>query len=427
MNIIKGLKTEVSLTGLSDQIVKSEVLKKRAFWLIALLLIFVFFCLYNFPYIYGKKTDDSSFYIAARGISSGINIYDQKEFYQLGDEIFGKSVEFWPYLYSPVLAELLVPIAAKSYETFTVVWFILNLIVSFACPVLTFYVLKKKENVNYLLSGFLLCFCLMSIMFRYTLNLGQVNFFVYLMIILSILFYKSNRAFLSSFSLAFAALIKSFPLIYLLYFLLIKDFRYIKHFIFSNIAIIVPSALLFGPKIWIKYLQSILNNLRAQPKTPFYLHYVGHQSNCSVHSMLIQFYSSIGLPVSDVSFIYPIIAVSIFILTLLVLIKAPKNILFSFSLLSVTYLMISPICWRHHYVLIILPLFYVLSLGTIHKPLPSVIAIIASAIIFYYPIWTGFPFNQLILLSTIVLYMLLLLMPGKGQGLIQNKRIQTAI
>jgi len=240
-------------------------------------------------------------------------------------------------------------------------------------------------------------------------------------------FYKNNQSFLSSFFLAMAAFIKSFPLIYILYFLIIKDWRYIKNFILSNIAIILPSLFLFGPAIWIKYLHSTLNGFVSPEKTPFYLQYFGHQTNSSLRPFLVQLFESIGLPLSRTFVVYLAIAIIILFISLFALLKAPKNILFSFSLLSVTYLMISPICWRHHYVLIILPLFYILSLGTIHKPLPSFIAIIAAAIIFYYPIWTGFPFNQLILLSTIVLYMLLLFMPGKGQGLIQNKRIQTAI
>lgn len=427
MNVLESLKKKICLRDLAKKFVGHDIFKKKSFWRVAVLLIFVFFCLYNFPYIYGKKTDDSSFYIASRGILSGTNIYDENEFYSLGDEIFGKSVEFWPYLYSPVLAELLVPIAAKSYETFTVVWFILNLILGFACPVLTFCAFKGKENTNLLLRTSLLIFCLMSFPVRHTLTLGQVNLLVYFLIILSVIFYKKDKSFLSSLCLANATLIKSFPLIFLLYFALNKDFSYIKKFILSIFVVILPSMLIYGSNVWITYCQSILDTLQSGTRSPFYLQYFANQTNYSLRPFLVQLFESIGLPLSRTFVVYLAIAIIILFISLFALLKAPKNILFSFSLLSVTYLMISPICWRHHYVLIILPLFYILSLGTIHKPLPSFIAIIAAAIIFYYPIWTGFPFNQLILLSTIVLYMLLLFMPGKGQGLIQNKRIQTAI
>lgn len=421
MNIIKGLKTEVSLTGLSDQIVKSEVLKKRAFWVPVLILIFAFYFLYNFPYIYGKKTDDSSFYIAARGISSGINIYDQKEFYRLGDEIFGKSVEFWPYLYSPVLAELLVPIASKSYETFTIIWFIFNILLSFSCVLLTFYTARGKKNINYLFMSILLVFCLMSTLFSHTLVLGQVSFLVYFMIILSMVFYKNNQSFLSSFFLAMAAFIKSFPLIYILYFLIIKDWRYIKNFILSNIAIILPSLFLFGPAIWIKYLHSTLNGFVSPAKTPFYLQYFGHQTNSSLRPFLVHLFESLNLPISRTNLIYLIITTLIIVIVLFALVKAKGNILYSFSVLSVTYLIISPICWRHNYVLMMLPLIYTISLKVKPRPLSSAITLLAALIIFYYPIWMGFPFNQFILLSVLAIYFLLLFIQDQNNNLIENK------
>ncbi len=427
MNVFKPLKKEICLPDLAKKFVGHGIFKKKSFWRLAVLLIFVFFCLYNFPYIYGKKTDDSSFYIASRGILSGTNIYNENEFYSLGDELFGKSVEFWPYLYSPILAELLVPLASNNYEHFTIIWFVFNLLLAFFSVILTFYVFERKEKVNYLLEACLLIFCLMGFPFRHTVTLGQVNLLVYFMIILSILFHKSNKSFLSSLFLATGVLIKSFPVIYLLYFILVMDFRYIKKFILSISIVILPSILIFGSNIWVKYCQSMLNTLHSQTRSPFYLQYFANQTNYSLRPSLVQLFESIGLPISRSFVIYLAIAIIILFVSLFALLKAEKNILFSFSLLSVTYLMISPICWRHHYVLIILPLFYILSLDTINKPLRSVIAIIAASIIFYYPIWAGFPFNQLILLSAIAIYLLLLFVPNKGQELIQDKRIQKAI
>jgi len=408
MNVLESLKKKICLQDLAKKFVGHDIFKKKSFWRVAVLLIFVFFCLYNFPYIYGKKTDDSSFYIASRGILSGTNIYDENEFYSLGDELFGKSVEFWPYLYSPVLAELLVPLASKNYETFTVVWFILNLILGFACPVLTFYAVRRNKNVNYLLDIFLLCLCVMSIMFRYILKLGQVTFFVYLMIILSILFYRNKKSFLSSLMLAMAALIKSFPFIYLLYFLIIKDFKYIKQFILSSFAIIFSSILIFGPEIWVKYLSFLTHNFISTEKTPFYLHYLGHQNNFSLQTILVQFFEFTNLPIHKTGIIYLITVMSICFISVYVLFRGRRNMLHSFSLLSVTYLLISPICWRHHYILITLILFYVIFSNAKNKLTISIAALLATSVMFYYPMWRGFPFNAVILMSAALIYLILL-------------------
>ncbi len=427
MNVLETLKKEISLTDIYGKLIKHDIFKNKAFWLIALLLIFVFFCLYNFPYIYGKKTDDSSFYIAARGVSSGINIYDQKDFYHLGDEIFGKSVEFWPYLYTPVLAELLIPLASKGYENFTIIWFIINVILAFFCVILASQLFERKENANYILNVFLLFFCLMSLPFRTTLILGQVNFLVLLMIIWSIVLYNKKKHFLSSFALAIAALIKSFPLIYLLYFLIIKDFKYIKKFILSILAVIISSIILWGPEIWVKYLSFLLNSFISSEKTPFYLHYLGYPNNFSLHTILVQFFESANLPIPKADLIYLIIAVCISIISVFVLFKDKRNILRSFSLLSVTYLMISPICWRHHYILITLILFYVIFSNAKNKLTISITVLLATSVMFYYPSWRGFPFNSVILISAVTVYFLLLFIKDNGIHPIDNSALQERI
>jgi len=427
MNVLESLKKKICLRDLAKKFVGHDIFKKKSFWRVAVLLIFVFFCLYNFPYIYGKKTDDSSFYIASRGILSRTNIYDENEFYSLGDELFGKSVEFWPYLYSPVLAELLVPLASKNYETFTVVWFILNLILGFACPVLTFYAVRRNKNVNYLLDIFLLCLCVMSFIFRYILKLGQVNFFVYLLIILSILFYRNKKSFLSSLMLAMAALIKSFPFIYLLYFLIIKDFKYIKQFILSSFAIIFSSILIFGPEIWVKYLSFLTHNFISTEKTPFYLHYLGYQNNFSLHTILVQFFEFTNLPIHKTDIIYLITVISICFISVYVLFRGRRNMLHSFSLLSVTYLLISPICWRHHYILITLILFYVIFSNAKNKLTISIAALLATSVMFYYPSWRGFPFNSVILISAVTIYFLLLFIKDKAIHPIDNSPLQERI
>ena len=408
MNVLESLKKKICLRDLAKKFVGHDIFKKKSFWRVAVLLIFVFFCLYNFPYIYGKKTDDSSFYIASRGILSGTNIYDENEFYSLGDELFGKSVEFWPYLYSPVLAELLVPLASKNYETFTIIWFIINMILAFYCVILASRLFERKENANYILNAFLLFFCLMSLPFRTTLIIGQVNFLVLLMIIWSIVLYNSKRHFLSSFALAMAALIKSFPFIYLLYFLIIKDFKYIKQFILSSFAIIFSSILIFGPEIWVKYLSFLLNSFISTEKTPFYLHYLGYQNNFSLHTILVQFFEFTNLPIHKTDIIYLITVISICFISVYVLFRGRRNMLHSFSLLSVTYLLISPICWRHHYILITLILFYLIFSNAKNKLTISIAALLATSVMFYYPSWRGFPFNAVILMSAALIYLILL-------------------
>jgi len=415
MSVFEPLKKEICLPAIAKKFIGHDIFKKKSFWRVAVLLIFVFFCLYDFPYIYGKKTDDSSFYIASRGILSGTNIYNENEFYRLGDELFGKSVEFWPYLYSPILAELLVPLASKSYGTFTIVWFILNMILGFACPLLTIYAVKGQRKTNRLLQIFLLFLCVFSYPFRNTLIIGQVNFFVYFMIVMSIFFYKNKKSFWSAFFLSTATLIKTFPIIYLLYFFVIKDFKYIKQFILNGITIMVSSVLLFGSEIWAKYFSFALNNVvNPAPNTPINLYYLGYQNNFSPRNMLVQIFDSVNLPISNIKIIFPIMVLAVLAISFHTLFKAEHNTSFSFSLLSLTYLMISPICWRHHYILIAMPLIYILSTDRGDKLLVNIVILLASLIIFYYPLWTGFPFNTIIFISAITAYLVLLFIKDKS-------------
>jgi hypothetical protein len=99
---------------------------------------------------------------------------------------------------------------------------------------------------------------------------------------------------------------------------------------------------------------------------------------------------------------------------LLFFLKAKKSLLrdhFSFgvSVILMSSLFISPMTWRHHYVIMLFPLAYLMSRIVREKRYGYFIPYcLFSALILYPELWGGFPFNQLRLISTAAFFFLLL-------------------
>jgi len=81
-----------------DRIVDSPLLKKKIFLISAIAILVSIFLIQGASHFYTTDTDFPSFYTAAKGILQDIRIYNQKEFQQLADSLFGTSRFVYPYL-----------------------------------------------------------------------------------------------------------------------------------------------------------------------------------------------------------------------------------------------------------------------------------------------------------------------------------------
>lgn len=379
--------------------------RRNLIFCIIIISIFLYELLKLAPLLTTIKVDDTSYYTAAHGLRSSQNIYDENTFYKKGEELFGKSIEVWPYTYPPLLAQLFIPLIYLKYKTFSSIILIINLILALICILLTYRIIF---GTNFRTSTILALLCLLiieSLPFQLNIQYGQVHFIIYLLILVSIFLYQTGNDWLSSLALSLACLIKIFPAIYLIYFMVNRKIKYIGYYVLNTAGLIVLSVAIFGIRPWINFLRYFYEIFMGGKKTIFYLHYYAYQNNKSLISFMINLLGS--PPISKyVRVIFLSIALLLFVLIIL---KIKKNIISAFSLLTLFSLIISPMTWRHHFVVAILPLLYLSFIGLRKKMFISLIFVfIMGAIILFFPNWSGFPFSYTILFSTIFLFLFMI-------------------
>jgi len=412
MNLVHFLNKPVSSCCQIKSIPALNIIYKKPFFYAVMFLIFLFILLQMWPFLTGIKVDDTSYYTTAHGILDNINIYDETEFYALAAKLFGQSIVVWPYTYPPLFAQILLPLCLLQYQTFTAIWMILNIIAGFACIFLTFKLILREKQNNYLLLSLIVLFCLESQPFKLNILYGQAHFIVYILIILSLLFFRKQEFWLSSLFLSLATFIKIFPVIFMLYFLFKKDFKYIMNFILSSLAILFLSIVAFGSKMWIDYVFYFSDIFLKSKRTLFSLHFNTYQNNKSLRAFLFNLIEPGAPGSSKLGLIYLIFIALFLVLSILAILRRKDDIIYAFSILGLVAVVLSPMSWRHHYVMVVLPFFYLLFQYLREKRyIPFLILCFPVALIFYYPNWAGFPFSYMILFALIGLLAMLLFEP----------------
>ena len=394
-----------------DRIIFSPFFQKKIFlWIVTIALSLVFF-IPTIPSYRSWDVDSPSYYMAGRGILQHVNIYDDQQFQQLADDVLGKSRVVLPYIYWPFLAQLFTPLSFFSISDFFVILQIFNTLLTFLGLVLVYDLLGFKESKTNFLFMFLFLLLIGNVPLRTTIDFGQVNILVLDLILLSLILLKKNRSYLSSLLLCLAVLIKVYPVLFLFVFLFYKKYKYLVYTALNGLGILLLSIFLFGKTIWIEYVKSGLETFSGTKRSLFTLNYIANINNNSLKSFLLQLFPS-GSPAvqSILSLLTPMLLMGF----LLFFLKAKKSLLrdhFSFgvSVILMSSLFISPMTWRHHYVIMLFPLAYLMSRIVREKRYGYFIPYcLFSALILYPELWGGFPFNQLRLISTAAFFFLLL-------------------
>jgi len=383
--------------------------RKKSFVAFIIFTSFSFFLIKVYPEMSIAKIDDPSYYVAAIGISNSINIYDLASFISLGESILGKSTNVLPYVYPPLLAEVFTVFSHLNYQTYTQILFVFNLFLSLLLLISIYLLFHSGKNEFYLPT--ILFFLILNIntpLMR-TINNGQINLLILNLLILTFFFYRINKYFLSSFFLGLACLIKIFPILFLLIIFIQKKIKYFIFFIAHSLFLIFISILFYGQQVWIDYVVHFAQNFMGSKKTIFSLLYSSAISNNSLRAFCHQLSQFYNLPSDLSSLISILLSIIILTATCLILIKYRTSFDFSFSLLIVTYIFISPLSWVHHYVIVIVPLYYlVLKILDTQTYYIFFLFLPVAAIIISFPVIAGFPFNQFRLFAMIVIYFLLI-------------------
>jgi hypothetical protein len=312
------------------------------------------------------------------------------------------------YLYPPLLATLLVPLASISDNFVFLFCVALNLLSVLLAFSLLRRCLMRYGFVN--LAATLLSFSALAVNVAVirTLFYVQTNLHVTNLMLLSLLCYPS-LLWASALSLAVAAHIKTSPLALVLPFVLHRDFRWIGWFALFMAAIVGLTTAHNGFHRYVEYVDNVANNYRANG--------ISLREN-SIDSLVRTTYWVFGVSLQEAK--APIMALRAF-LTLLSLglcWAAIRKRTFSggsgsplacvldaYPVLMLFLMSVSPLVWEHHPVIIVLPLLVML------KQLDSEADVLlwfgAWFMCFFVPTFDVYPFSFRITLGVFFAYWLL--------------------
>ena len=269
-------------------------------------------------------------YLAPLAIFNGVNPY-------LGGKNF-----FTPDVHPPFAIFLFSPFTLFSYPVAEKLWTLISIALFFGSLTLIFKINKEKI---YSKTGLLLTALICSFYFpvKFTLGMGQINFLILFLAVLSIYFLNKGKYYYSGFFLSLSVMIKFFPLLFLPYLVILKKWRVIFSFIifFLGISAIV---FLINPGINVDFYKNVLPTLLGGWKADYY--------NQSLSGFLARGVEDIYLRE-----IIRIIISSLFILfSLILILKSPKSLInLCLSLLITITLIINNFSWQHHFVWLLFP------------------------------------------------------------------------
>ena len=287
------------------------------------------------PNRYGN--DFNVYYFAAREVRDGRTPYDNS----LG--------EWTPYLYPPLLAELLVPITLLPLPVAAYLWFLLNA----ASLFLALYMSSRLAAPERTLAVFGLTFVLL---FRFTLDnldYGQVNLLVAALAVAHVYFFTRGRKLAAAAVLALAVAIKLTPVVVLFYHLAKRRWRYVL----ANLALVgvlgVVSFAPFGARGGSAFQTFVNRTVHNEQK--FDLAYHGNQSLRGAWERLGWADDRVGALMATLLF-----ALFIIVPVFLVMYRQGNEVSVSAPFFCLTVLL-SPLSWKQHYVILALPLAYVIG------------------------------------------------------------------
>jgi hypothetical protein len=387
-----------------DRAIHAPILQKKAlFWGLALLCSY-FFLTQTLSFIHEWDTDSPSYYTAAQGLRNGINIFEDREFQPLADSLFGKGLVVYPYIYPPLLAQLCLPLAGLSQSTYFLFFYILNILLTFLGLYLTIGLLGLHRYRTFLPALFPFVLLLYNEPLLTTIHHGQINLLVFDFILLSLVFQKKDKPFPAAFFLSLAVFIKIYPILFVLPFFVFKRYKYLAAFAVNSAALLAASLLISGPRPWMDFIRSTLDLFLKKPDSPFTQGFQNSFGNVSLKGFLTFGFARYHLPETMAGPIFIVLAVLLFILVFAFLRKRKVALDpgLESSLLFILTLVLAPITWSHHFVLMLFPLAYVFGRIIRERRYGAflLLAFLASQILYELP-WGAFPFDQVRLLATL--------------------------
>jgi hypothetical protein len=325
------------------------------------------------------KNDFNVYYFAAQETLAGRTPYEKS----LG--------EWTPYLYTPLLAELLVPLVLLPLPVAAYLWFLINALALVAALRMSLRlahldepVAVEREADRNLISGkFILkarpktvvTVVTLLILLRFVLDnfdFGQVNLIVTALAVAHIYFWIEGKKFLSALVLALAVAIKITPIVIVIFHIAKLRLKYALACLALSAAVITASFLPFGAQAGKAFDEFFFRTVANGQG--FNLAYHGNQSmQGAVHR--IMGYSEVSNP--SLPHIKAI-AIGFLLLAFIAAIVRQNELVASLPFYCLSVLL-SPLSWKQHFVILLLPITFLaaraLSQSTVNKVLIVILLI----------------------------------------------------
>lgn len=282
-----------------------------------------------------------------------------------------------PYIYPPILAFLLIPLSFASNDVAESVWLLFNVGLVAASLVVLARACRLAPG-PYLALGVVLALGFHAV--GETLALGQVNVLVAFLVFAAIARFLGGHTASSSALLALSIAIKLQPALLLGYFLLIRRFRYVAACLAWVVVLHVPVVLWLGPDPFLTFFRDVMPHLTAG---------VSVNINQSLPALVMRLADVLGVAGSPaVVWVTRAAAVAVLAATVSLMRLAEPDHLYNLGLATVALLIISPVTWNSHLVMLLLPLFYVLKAieaGRVRAPAVLGVAIVGYVLLAVVP------------------------------------------
>ena len=394
-----------------DRIASSSVLRKEIVIGTFAAVGLAVFLLQTISFVYLWDTDSPSYYVAAQGLRRHINIYDDHAFQDLAADLFGKSIIVYPYIYPPLLAQALQPLSRLPFGDYFLALYILNLLLTLLCLYLMADVLDFRKIGSVLPVLFLFVLLVANHPLEITIHHGQINLLVLAFILLSLKFQKSGKLLPAALFLSLAVFIKIYPVLLALPFLFYRKWKYVFAFAASSAGLLLASLLASGTAIWLDFGRSTLDMIFRKSASVYIRGFQSSPNNLSLKGFLGQAVALFRLPSWSAGAAYLLAAAGLFLLVLFAArrIDLKSDIPLQGALLLIPTLVLAPLTWSHHYTIMIFPLAYVFGRAVKERRYAALLPFaLWGALILYYPVGGGFPFNQARLFAVLGFFLTLL-------------------
>lgn len=321
-----------------------------------------------------RQVDFAAYYLAGQALRAGQDPFDATVAERLAAAAGIR--EHTPYIYPPLLALVIQPLTFLEYPLAAVVWFVLSVL----ALILSVRLLLRFLQVPARLVPYLVLPVFFVPPVHYTLELGQINHFLLLLLVAAAVEFRSRRevsvyhAALPGLLVGSAAALKVFPMGLGIVFLLTADFIAFAAMLLTA-GLLTAGSILYGSNAVsaIDWFQQIAPQITAERLiTP---------NNQSLHAVCVRLFTAHSfeaVPLSDslsttvtvrplvqapnyASMVATPLSAAVIIITMWALFAqrhsmSPLTHTTRFALMLTATLIVLPVVWDHYYVLLLLPI-----------------------------------------------------------------------